>query len=57
VKFNDGGAATYSAARSIDLSKATKEIYRCGAFKERYVQFSNTSDKQIRLRSFYANVE
>src|SRR5690606_39250057 len=43
VKFNDAGAATYGAARSIDLSKATKEIYRAGTFKERYVQLSNTS--------------
>lgn len=56
VKFNDGGAATYGSARTIDLAKARKAIDRCGTFRERYVQLSNTSDKQIRLRNFYANV-
>jgi hypothetical protein len=56
AKFNDTGAGTYTGSRTLDLSKPNKEMWACGAFKERYVQLSNTSDKQIRLRSFYANI-
>lgn len=57
VAFNDGGAATYSTARTIDLSRSQKIMRKCGSFRERYVRLSNTSDKQIRLRNFYANIE
>lgn len=58
VKFNDGGAATYdSLGRTFDLSKAHKIIRKCGTFRERYVQLSDTSNKQIRLREFYATIE
>ncbi len=57
VKFNDSGAASYTTRGTIDLSLDRKIIQKCGIFRERYVQLSNTSDKQIRLRNFYATVQ
>ncbi len=57
VKFNDTGAATYGTGRTLDLSQPRKIMHRCGTFRERYVQLSNTSDKQIRLRNFYADIQ
>lgn len=57
IAFNDAGAGTYTAFRTISLANIKKEAVRCGSFRERYVQLSNTSDKQLRLRNFYATME
>jgi hypothetical protein len=55
--FNDGGDATYGTARPIDMSSQTKRMRKGGNFRQRYVRLSNTSDKAIRLRNFYAVLE
>jgi len=55
VKFSDNDSQSFGTARTIDLNLAQKEIYRCGTFRERFVQLTHSGTGEVRFRRFFAS--
>lgn len=57
VEFSDDDYATFSAVRNIDLTKAKKNIYRCGSFTGRAVRLTHSDNTDCRLELAVARIE
>lgn len=57
VEFSDDDYATWSTARTIDLSTDDKRITRCGSYRDRAVRLSHSANSDCRLEAFVAKVE
>jgi hypothetical protein len=57
VRFSDDDWQTSTVARPIDMTKAKKHIYRCGAYNERGVYLDHTANLDCRLEQVVARIE
>lgn len=57
ISFSDNDYQTFSTARTIDLTKDRKQIYRCGNYRGRAVKLEHSANTDCRLEAFMARVE
>lgn len=57
ISFSDDDYQTFSTARTIDLTKDKKQIYRCGTYRGRAVKLEHSANTDCRLEAFVARVE
>ncbi len=56
VRFSFDDWQTSTAARSIDLTKAKKHIYRCGGYSDLAVYLDHTANLDCRLEAAVARI-
>jgi hypothetical protein len=56
VEFSDDDYVTFQTARSIDMTKKIKEIYRCGNYRDRAVRITHTGDVEFRASAVIARI-
>jgi hypothetical protein len=57
ISFSDNDYQSFSTARTIDLTKDRKQIYRCGNYRQRAVKLEHSAATDCRLEAFIARVE
>lgn len=57
VRFTTDDWQTSTAARSIDMTKAKKHIYRCGGFSDLGVYLDHTADLDCRMEAVVGRIE
>ncbi len=57
TEFSDDDGATWSTARTIDLSATRKRLYRGGHFRQRLVRLKHSSNTGYRLHRFYIDID
>lgn len=56
VQFSDDDYASFTTARTIDMSGTDKMITRCGGYRSRAVKLSYAGDQQLRIEAAMARV-
>ena len=56
MAFANNADFSFGAARQIDLRGRKKQIYRCGAFRDRAVKITHSGNVQFRIQNFIAKV-
>ena len=56
MAFANNADFSFGAARQIDLRGRKKQIYRCGAFRDRAVKITHSGNAQFRIQNFVAKV-
>ena len=57
VEFSDDDYQSWSTARAIDMTSATKMLSRCGAYRQRAVRLTHTANLDCRMERFLARIE
>lgn len=58
VEFSDDDYQSFSSARTIDMTKPEKSLFRCGSYKgARVVRLSHAGNTEVRLSQFLARIE